>query len=283
MPAMRLGAHCSTAGGMVNAVRQGLELECEAIQVFTRNQRQWTPKPLADEQVREFREEGESAGYLVDAVSHASYLINLCALDDAILEKSRIAFEDEIRRCGTLGIPYLCIHPGSHLKAGEEAGLVGIAESLKLALKATKGVKVTVLLENTAGQGTNLGYRFEHLGELLRLVKSKRLGVCIDTCHMFAAGYDLRTKKAYEASMTELDDVVGVEQVRAFHLNDSKFECGKKRDRHENIGEGEIGKTGFKLLVNDDRFASLPGLLETPGGPEGYANNLRTLRRMRNK
>jgi deoxyribonuclease-4 len=281
-PKMRLGAHTTTAGGAVNAVRQGLELECEAIQVFTRNQRQWEPKPLDPDAIRAFREEAKAAGYLRDAVSHASYLINLCATDAAILSKSRRAFEDEIRRCGQLGIPYLCIHPGSHLGAGEEAGLKGIAESLRLAIRATKGVKVTILLENTAGQGTNLGWRFEHLAELLRLGRSKRLGVCIDTCHMFAAGYDLRTKKAYEKSFAELDDVVGLDRVHAFHLNDSKFGLGEKKDRHENIGEGEIGKTGFKLIVNDGRFRDHPGILETPGGPDGYAENLRTLRRMRN-
>ena len=139
----------------------------------------------------------------------------------------------------------------------------------------------SLLLENTAGQGTNLGYRFEHLAELIRLVTSRRIGVCIDTCHAFAAGYDLRNKRAYEASMRALDDTVGIARVHAFHLNDSKFACGEKRDRHENIGEGHIGPTGFKLLVNDERFADLPGLLETPGGPEGYAKNLQTLRRMR--
>ncbi|MHC4939736.1 MAG: deoxyribonuclease IV [Planctomycetota bacterium] len=279
---MRLGAHTTTAGGMVNAVRQGIELECEAIQVFTRNQRQWVPKPLEPAAVAEFRAEAKPAGYLRDAVSHASYLINLCATNHETLKKSRAAFEDEIRRCGLLGIPYLCIHPGSHLGEGEKAGLKGVAESLKLALKATKGVKVKILLENTAGQGTNLGWRFEHLAELIRLCRSKRIGVCIDTCHMFAAGYDLRTKKAYEKSFAELDEIVGVDRVHAFHLNDSKFDLGLKKDRHENIGEGAIGKTGFKLLVNDKRFSDLPGLLETPGGPDGYAKNLRTLRRMRN-
>jgi len=282
MPPMRLGAHTTTAGGMVNAVRQGIELGCEAIQVFTRNQRQWVPKPLDPDVVAEFRIEGAEADYLRDAVSHASYLINLCATNPETLAKSRTAFEDEIRRCGILGIPYLCIHPGSHLGEGEEAGLVGIAGSLKLALTTTKGVKVKILLENTAGQGTNLGWRFEHLAELIRLTRSKRVGVCIDTCHMFAAGYDLRTAKAYEASFAELDDVVGLDRVHAFHLNDSKFELGMKKDRHENIGEGAIGKTGFKLLVNDERFRALSGILETPGGPDGYAKNLRTLRRMRN-
>ncbi|MEM8882463.1 MAG: deoxyribonuclease IV [Planctomycetota bacterium] len=278
---MRLGAHVTTAGGMPNAVLQGEELECEAIQVFTRNQRQWEPKPLDPEKVAEFRRGAKKAGYLADAVSHASYLINLCATDEAILAKSRRAFEDEIRRCGELGIPYLCIHPGSHLGEGEEAGLAAITESLALALQATKGVRVKILLENTAGQGTNLGWRLEHLAELLRQGKSKRLGVCIDTCHLFAAGYDLRTKKSYEATMQELDDLVGFDRVFAFHLNDSKFELGQKKDRHEHIGEGAIGKAGFKLLVNDERVAGRPGLLETPGGPEGYAKNLQTLRRMR--
>jgi len=277
---MRLGAHTSTAGGMVNAVRQGRELECCAIQVFTRNQRQWEPKPLDDGAIAEFRAEAKEAGYQRDAVSHASYLINLCATDPAILKRSRTAFEDEMRRCAALGIPYLCVHPGSHLGEGEDAGLAAIAESLKLALRATKGLRVKVLLENTAGQGTNLGFRFEHLAELLR-VRSRRLGVCIDTCHLFASGYDMRTKKKYEAVMRELDEVVGLGRVHAFHLNDSKFELGSRKDRHENVGEGAIGKAGFRQLVNDARFRDLPGILETPGGPEGYAKNLRTLRRMR--
>ena len=281
MPAMRLGAHVTTAGGMPNAVIQGRELECEAIQVFTRNQRQWVPKPLDPAVVAEFRKEAKAEGYDKDAVSHASYLINLCATNPETLEKSRVAFEDEVRRCHDLRVPYLVFHPGSHLGEGEEAGLAAIAASLKLALKATRGLKTTILLENTAGQGTNLGWRFEHLAELLKV--SKRLGVCIDTCHLFAAGYDMRTKKSYEKTMNELDDVVGIDRVRAFHLNDSKFELGLKKDRHENIGEGAIGAAGFKLLVNDERFAGLPGLLETPGGPEGYAANLATLRKMRKK
>jgi len=266
---------------MPNAVLQGNELGCEAIQVFTRNQRQWTPRPLDPVHVEEYRRGAKEAGFDRDAVSHASYLINLCATSPETLEKSRIAFEDEIRRCAELGIPYLVFHPGSHVGQGEDVGLDGVAESMALALKATKGLKTKILLENTAGQGTNLGYRFEHLGELLRRGKSKRLGVCIDTCHLFAAGYDMRTKKSYEATMNELDREVGLDRVCAFHLNDSKFELGMKKDRHENIGEGAIGATGFRLLVNDDRFSALPGLLETPGGPDGYARNLATLRRMK--
>ena len=267
---------------MVHAVRQGLELGCEAIQVFTRNQRQWVGKPLDPGQVAAFREEGRAAGYLAHAVSHASYLINLCATDPVILAKSRTAFVDEIERCAALRIPYLCIHPGSHLGAGEEKGLRGVSESVAEALRLTKGKRVTILLENTAGQGTNLGWRLEHLGELIRLLKRpRRVGVCIDTCHLFAAGYDLRTPKAYEKTMEALEREVGFARVRALHLNDSKFGCGEKRDRHAHIGEGEIGARGFKRLINDERFAALPGVLETPGGPENYELNLQRLRKMR--
>ncbi|MDH3591727.1 MAG: deoxyribonuclease IV, partial [Planctomycetota bacterium] len=161
------------------------------------------------------------------------------------------------------------------------AGLVAIADSLRDALRTTRGKRVTILLENTAGQGTNLGFRFEHLATLLRNVRSKRLGVCIDTCHLFASGYDVRSGKAYEAVMAELDETVGIERVRALHLNDSKHPLGSRRDRHEHIGAGEIGAAAFRRLVNDDRFAGKPGLLETPGGIDGYEENLARLRRMR--
>jgi len=265
---------------MPNAVRSGLELGCEAIQVFTRNQRQWRPAPLDDAQVAAFREEGRAASYLRTAVSHASYLINLCATDDATLERSREAFVDEVERCAALSIPNVCVHPGSHLGEGEEKGLAGIAASLRVVLRRTRGCRVRVLLENTAGQGTNLGHRLEHLGSLLRMVRSRRLGVCIDTCHLFAAGYDFRTAAAYRRTFAEIDARVGLDRVHAFHLNDSKHPCGARRDRHEHIGEGEIGDEGFARLVRDRRFADRPGLLETPGGPEGYATNLKRLRKL---
>ena len=280
---MLLGAHVSTAGGMPNAVSSGLELGCEAIQVFTRNQRQWTPKPLDEHDIANFRADAKKAGYLTTAVSHASYLINLCAAKPELLEKSKTAFLDEIGRCHALGIPYLCIHPGSHVGEGEEAGLALIADTVREALAATKGQRVKILLENTAGQGTNLGWRFEHLQELLKTTKSKRVGVCIDTCHLFASGYDMRTAKSYEKTMQELDDRIGVDRVFALHLNDSKHELGSRRDRHEHIGEGEIGKAGFRALVNDERWKDRPGLLETPGGPDGYKDNLKRLRSMRRK
>lgn len=264
---------------MHEAVRLGLALRCEAIQVFTRNQRQWHPKALEAAEVAAFRREARAAGYLEHAVSHASYLINLCAVDPQTHRRSRDAFRDEIERCAKLGIPYLCVHPGSHVGAGEEKGLMAVAESVREALRETRGKRVTVLLENTAGQGTNLGHRLEHLVTLLRLIRSRRIAVCIDTCHLFAAGYDLRTR--YEETMAEIDATVGLDRVRAFHLNDSQYPCGSRRDRHAHIGEGEIGRPAFRCLVNDERFAGLPGLLETPGGPDGYRENLRNLRRLR--
>ena len=264
---MLLGAHVSTAGGMRNALTAARELSCEAIAVFTRNQRQWLPKALDTDDARTFR-----AGAPV-TVSHASYLINLCATDPVTLKRSRIALVDEIDRCAQLGIRYLCLHPGSHLGAGEEVGLKLIAESLKLGLKETRGKRVIVLLENTAGQGTNLGYDLEHLSWLRRRVSSRRVGFCLDTCHLFAAGYD-------PGDIDGFVSVLGLEHIHAFHLNDSKHPRGSRRDRHEHIGEGEIGSAPFRKLVRDKRLAGVPGLLETPGGFDGYAQNLARLRKM---
>ncbi len=278
---MLFGAHVSTAGGIHKSVPRALELECEAIQVFTRNQRTWSPAALKPDDVERFRTEAAEHSYLTHAVSHASYLINLCATDPETLAKSRTAFIDEIDRCHQLGIPYVCLHPGSHLGEGEPAGLEAIGESLRLALAETKHTRVHVLLENTAGQGTNLGWQLEHLRDLMRMTKSKRVGVLIDTCHLFAAGYDLCTPKAYRKTLGELDSIVGFEHIRAFHLNDSKHECGSRKDRHANLGEGEIGLAAFKKLVNEPAFSETPGLLETPGAPEGYVQDLTHLRGFR--
>lgn len=280
---MLLGAHVSTAGGMRNAVTEAVEIGCEAIQVFTRNQKQWFPRALDAADVDAYRSSARAAGYDRSAVSHASYLINLCALDETTLARSRTAFVDEIERCAALGIPYLCVHPGSHVGAGEQAGLRLIAESVSEALRKTEGKRVRVLLENTAGQGTNLGYRLEHLQELLSAVGSRRVGVCIDTCHLFAAGYDFRSAAGYEQVMDELDARIGLDQVHAFHLNDSKHPCGSRKDRHEHIGRGSIGPRAFGRLVRDERFRKRPGLLETPEGPAGYEENLARLRRMRRR
>jgi deoxyribonuclease-4 len=278
---VRLGAHVSVAGGMVHGVRQGLALGCEAVQVFTRNQRQWSPRPLDPADAAAFRLEARAAGYLGTAVSHASYLINAAAPDGATRRRSRAALLDEILRCAALGIPFLCLHPGAHLGAGEARGLDAAAAMVREALGATRGRRVTVLLENTAGQGTALGWRLEHLGELLRSIGGRRAGVCLDTCHLFAAGYDLRGPRALERTIAAIDEAVGLSRVRAFHLNDSRLGLASRRDRHAHIGEGAIGAAAFGRLVRDPRFARLPGILETPGGPAGYGRNLARLRRMR--
>jgi deoxyribonuclease-4 len=280
---MLLGAHVSTAGGMRNAVPRGKDLGCEAIQVFTRNQRQWTGKPLDPADAAAFRAAAAEAGYLATALSHASYLINLAAPDPAILEKSIDAFVDEIERCAALGIPYLAVHPGSHMGRGEEHGIACAARSVKTALAATRGKRVMVLLEVTAGQGTNLGHRLEHLRAMLDAIDSERVAVCLDTCHMHAAGYDLVTPKGYAATFEEVDRLVGLDRVKAFHLNDSKGARGQRIDRHEEIGDGTLGTAPFERLVRDARFRDLPGILETPGAEATYARNLALLQRLRGR
>jgi deoxyribonuclease-4 len=271
-----LGAHVSTAGGVSRAVREGVALGCEAIQLFTRNQHQWRPRPIPAAERERFRREARAAGYARRAMAHASYLINLCATDPKTLRRSRLALVDEIRRCESLGIPYLCVHPGAHMGAGEERGLARIAESLRFALARTR--RVTVLLENTAGQGTSLGWRLEHLRELLEV---PRTGVCLDTCHLFAAGYDLRTPRAYERTMRAVEEILGIERVKAFHVNDSKSPLGSRRDRHEHIGMGGVRGAAFRRLVNDRRFAHLFGVLETPKADDMDRRNLALLRSMR--
>jgi deoxyribonuclease-4 len=273
-----LGAHVSAAGGLPEAVREGVALRCEAIQLFTRNQRQWRPRPLPPGEALRFRREARAAGYARRAMSHASYLINLCATDRATLARSRAALLDEIRRCEALSIPYLCVHPGAHMGAGEAKGIRRAAASVRGALARTR--RVTVLLENTAGQGTSLGHRLEHLAEMLRLIRSRRAGVCLDTCHLFAAGYDLRGA-AYERTMRAVEETIGLARVRAFHLNDSRFGLGSRRDRHEHVGRGGLGGRAFARLVNDPRFARVFGVLETPKAGGMDRRNLDRLRRMR--
>jgi deoxyribonuclease IV len=275
-----LGAHVSTAGGVDKAPGNGRNLGCEAIQVFTRNQLQWRARSLAKEEVASFRQEMDSRRIKV-AVAHDSYLINLGSPEAETLRKSLEAFADEMERCELLGIPYLVFHPGSHLGVGEAAGLKRIAESINRVLRHKKGAATQVLLETTAGQGTSLGYRFEQLAAILDEIEVKdRVGVCVDTCHLYAAGYDFRTRAAYDVTFHQLDQMVGLKKVKAFHLNDSKKGLGSRIDRHENIGKGELGLDAFGFLLNDPRFAGLPMLLETPGGDESYRRDLKTLRRL---
>ncbi len=278
---MPLGAHVSTSGGLHKAPENGRSLGCEAIQVFTRNQMQWRARSLSEQEITGFQRGLMGCG-IQTAVSHDSYLINLGSPEPATLQKSLAAFAEELERCEKLGLPYLVLHPGAHVGSGEAAGLRRIAKSLNEVLSLKKAYTTQVLLETTAGQGSNLGYRFEQLAEILAMTEeSGRLGICVDTCHLFAAGYDLRKRSVYEATFCELDSWVGLQRVKVFHLNDSKKGLGSRVDRHENIGKGELGLEPFRFLVNDSRFAGVPMLLETPGGNEAYRNDLETLRSLR--
>lgn len=259
-----LGAHMSIAGGVHTAVDRAVSVQCTALQVFTKNNNQWNGKPFTEEDITQYRTKIAAAG-IAPVVSHDSYLINLCGTNPDILKKSRGAFIDELERCEALGIPLLNFHPGSHLGLGEEEGIKGICESLNIAHEATKGFAVKSVLEATAGQGTNIGHRFEHLRAIIDGVEHpERMAVCIDTCHIFAAGYDIATEKGYEETFILFDEIIGLDRLAAFHVNDSKKGLGSRVDRHEHIGKGAIGLTGFRLLMNDERFAHIPKILETP-------------------
>jgi deoxyribonuclease-4 len=277
---MLLGAHVSVAGGLHQAPHNGKRLGCSAIQIFTRNQRQWSAKKLTPAEVEGFQMAVQSCA-LESVVSHDSYLINLASPDERILQRSQEAFRDELDRCNLLGISCLIFHPGSHLGTGEKEGLSQVAESLNWIMEQRGRSETRLLIETTAGQGTNLGYKFEHLAEILCQVEaSSRMGICLDTCHLFAAGYDLRTARAYDKTMKQFDDIVGLTRVKAIHLNDAMNDLGSRVDRHESIGRGRMGIAPFRLLLNEERFRSIPMLLETPGGEDGYRRDLATLRRL---
>jgi len=273
-----LGAHVSIAGGVQNAPLNGARIGCDAIQMFAKNQTQWLAKPYTDENVQGFRKNLAETG-LQAVVIHDSYLINLCASDPVNLKKSLDAFTDELERAASLGVPFVVMHPGSHLGKGEEWGIAGIAESLNEIYSRTGNIKVMTLLETTAGQGTNLGYSFEQLARLRELVQDKsRVGVCADTCHMYSAGYDLKNEAGYQDVWKRFDDVIGLQNLKAFHLNDTKKAHGSRVDRHDHIGQGQLGLEPFRWLLHDPRFAALPGLLETPGEEDDFRRNLELLR-----
>jgi len=260
----RVGAHVSAGGGVENAPLNAKAIGAKAFALFTKNQRQWKAKPLTNDNIEKFRQNCEDAGYLPKHVlPHDSYLINLGHPEKEGLEKSRDAFLDEMQRCEQLGLKLLNFHPGSHLKKIEEdACLKRIAESINIALDKTKGV--SAIIENTAGQGTNMGFKFEHLAAIIDNVDDKkRVGVCLDTCHTFTAGYDLRTKKAFKATMDEFDKLVGFKYLSAMHLNDSKPDLGARVDRHQSIGKGKLGVDPFRFIMNDKRFDEIPMVLET--------------------
>lgn len=277
-----VGAHESIAGGVHTAFERGIRAGCRALQVFTKNSNQWRSKPLSDADIANYKT-AASESTLGPVIAHDSYLINLCAKDPAILEKSREAFIDEIRRCDALGIPYLNFHPGAHMGRGEEEGIALIAESLDEAHAATAGSATMSVLETTAGQGSAIGYSFEHLRAIMDRVRDPgRMGVCLDTCHVFAAGYDISTPKGYEETMRLFDEIIGLRHLVAIHANDSKKPLGSRVDRHEHIGKGAIGEAGFRCLMRDERLAMVPKILETPKGDDLEEDrvNLAVLRRL---
>lgn len=259
----QLGAHESVAGGLHLAFERIEKVGGEALQIFTRNQRQWNPAVLKVEEIELFRKAQDKSDGMPVA-SHASYLVNLATGKDELLEKSVQNLALELTRCDQLGVPYVVLHPGSHGGDGVEVGLERFVRGLDSAIERS-GVAVQVLVETTAGQGTGLGSSFTELAYILDNSKFPELiGVCVDTCHIFAAGYELRTADGYEATVAALESSVGLDRIRFFHLNDSKKELGSRVDRHEHIGKGKIGLDGFKNLLNDKRFAGMPMTLETP-------------------
>lgn len=272
----------SIAGGYYKAVQRAAEVGCDVVQVFTKNNNQWRAKPLVEADAMQFREALARCG-ISHPLAHDSYLINLAAPDDALWHKSVAAFRVELERAALLGIPYVVAHPGSYTFSSEADGLERIVQGLDEVHRQLPDVESQCLLECTAGQGSNLGWKLEHLDAIIRGVRRpERLGVCLDTCHLFAAGYPLAPARLYRSTMDSVDAILGLERVKAIHLNDSKREFGSRVDRHAHIGRGHLGLEPFRLLLNDSRFRDVPMYLETPKGQEDGedldAINLRTLR-----
>ena len=278
---MLLGAHVSIAGGVSNAPLRAEKIGCETFQIFTKNQMQWRIPKLTDEELKKYYSNLHKTEVIPGTV-HASYLVNIASPNEKTLRLSILNLAEDLERAELLGIKYLVFHPGAHKGKGETYALDMIVKSINNVFKITKSEKVSLLLETTAGEGTNVGYKLEHIAYIIGNVKSSdRLGVCVDTCHIFAAGYDIRNKDAYNKFFYKFDSLIGLKRLKAFHLNDSKRELGSHMDRHEEIGKGKIGVEAFRLLVNDGRFKSVFGILETPGGEEGYKRNLDLLKSLR--
>ena len=276
-----IGAHMSITGGIFKSIKRGADIGCNAIQIFTKNNNRWQGKEISEKDVEKFLAEKEKYG-IKSVISHDSYLINLASPKDELWEKSILSFIEELQNCEKLQIPYLVMHPGSYTKdSTEKAGLERIITAFHKIMEAFDGLNTKVLLETTAGQGTSIGYRFEHLAEIIEgMGKYKvQFGVCLDTCHIFAAGYDMRDIKSYEKTFSEFDKIIGLDNLKAFHVNDTKKDLGSKVDRHEYIGQGQIGEKAFELLMNDERFINVPKILETPddGNNVQHKENLEKL------
>ncbi|GMQ78913.1 MAG: deoxyribonuclease IV [Anaerolineae bacterium] len=274
---MRLGAQISTAGGLHKAFERGAEVGCDSIMIFTKSNRQWKAKPLDEKAIDSFHNAASEFDKIYPVAVHASYLINIGSSDEALWEKSYQALKVEVERAEALSISTVTFHPGAFIKADEETGLSNIARGLNRLLEETKGFNTLICLETMSGTGTTLGFRFEHLANLIEQVQGtsqpERIGVCFDTCHVFSAGYDIRTPEEYEKTLAQFDKVVGLERIKCFHFNDSKHDFGERKDRHEHIGRGAIGLEGFRHFVNDPRWADHPAHLETPKVEEDEEGN----------
>lgn len=278
---MRLGLHVSVAGGVDLAVERGVALKCDSIQIFNKNNNQWKAFALLDDVIARYKQNLKTSG-IHPVVSHASYLINLATSDQVLWEKSRDSFAEELDRCDRLAIPYLVVHPGSHMGAGEDYGCARVAEALN-EIYARKKIKCVTTIEHTAGQGNHIGYKFEHLAAIRKgMNDKKKFAVCFDTCHLVAAGYDYRTPEKYAAMMDLYNKIVGIKTLKVVHFNDSKTLLGSRVDRHDHIGKGAVGKSGFRSFLTDPQLAEIPGLLETPTDGTGAdeKRNLAALRKL---
>lgn len=275
---MMLGAHVSTAGGIHNAISNGTDLGCDSIQIFLKNPNQWAGKSPSESDIDQFIERWRESP-IQEILIHDIHLTNLASPKKDVLENSREQFNVQMQIAARLNIRYIVTHLGAHLDSGESEGLQVLSDSLNLALEQTAGGDVVILLETTAGQGTNLGYCFEHLRQIIDMSKNpERMGVCFDTCHVFAAGYNLCSEADYDETFDRFDQIIGLDRLVAFHLNDAKSAYNSRVDRHDHIGEGNLGIPPFQRLVNDPRFEHIPAIIETPKMKEMHATNLAVLR-----
>lgn len=264
-----LGAHMSIAGGVSNAIAEGAAHNCNCLQIFTKASNQWKSKPYTEEEIAKFHAARQAAG-INPVVAHTAYLINIASPKADIYKMSVAALIDELERCHLLGIEDIVMHPGSYLDSSVEEGIKRIVDTLNEIFDKTAAIKTRVALETTAGQGTNLGHKFEQIAQMIAGIENQnRISVCLDTCHIFAAGYDIRDKKSYQTTLEEFDKIIGLAYLKVIHLNDSQKEFGSKRDRHEHIGRGFIGEEAFRLIVQDKRLEEIPKLLETPKEEDG--------------
>ena len=275
---MVLGAHVSTSGGIHNSIINGDNLECDAIQIFLANPNRWESKPPTEEVIEKFREAWQDSP-IIDVIVHDIHLSNLASPKQDVLTKSRVQFKKQMELSQKVGVHHIVTHLGAHLGEGEAFGLKQLTDSFDLLFETTEAPDVVLLLETTAGQGTNLGYSFEHLRDVIAMSKyPERFGVCLDTCHVFAAGYDIRTEADCDATFNKFDEIIGLDRLNAFHINDAKSEYQSRVDRHEHIAEGNIGATAFSYILNDSRFEKIPLIIETPDMNTMHGKNLTTLR-----